>query len=847
MTRSSRPRDDRRVDPLLGVREKRRGKRPGDAYVRIVRPFEEAFHRGGEEGELIATERTVLGRPGWTRALRRLRTVLIGRPIHSDREEHERLTKVKGLAIFSSDNISSSAYGPEEIMRVLALAGTGALTLTLPLAGLITVMLAIVTLSYRQTIKAYPHGASSYIVASDNLGSGAGVLAAAALLIGYVVTVAVSVSAGVAALTSILPGIYDERVLIGVVMVLLLMVGNLRGIRESGTIFMIPTYAYIVVMLGIIGYGIARTIAGDVPTFEPPPAWEGMEQGSQAIGLFLILRAFSQGAVALTGVEAISDGVPAFKAPEWKNARTTLTWAAIVFAILFIGIAFLLTSIGIVPDPTEQQTILSLLVRHLTGDGVVLVVAQIATALILVLAANTSFADFPRLSSFLARDGYLPRQFAFRGERLAFTTGIVALSLMAIGLLVGFNASVSGLIPLYTLGVFIAFTLSQGGMLVRWWRRHEAGWRRGLAINGLGAVTTAVVALVVGSSNFLQGAWLVIVLVPLLMLLLRAINGHYRDMDSADGARDRGVTVSGADRSAAGLHGRPSAPGPGSADPGGARRVRAEALVGELPPQPDRAAPQAATLRAPQHDRGRRALPRTPGVTSLSSARRRSMDSLAQAQCASGGGWRNPLRTCMHPVHRCTRRRHRMRTRSRLPLALAAVLGMLAALVLSTTALAAETILTAELAGSAETDEDGTGSAMLTLDPDAGTACWELTAEGIDPVTVSHIHEGAEGEDGPVVVDLDLDGFEGSSEGCTEGVPAETLQAIVDDQSAYYVNLHNEAFPGGAIRGQLVGASEPPDTALPLTDGSTGLLGAVILAIAAGLGLRAWRPATTRD
>ena len=498
-----------------------------------MRPFEEAFHRGGEKGELIATERTVLGRPGWIRALRRLRTVLIGRPIHSDREEHERLTKVKGLAIFSSDNISSSAYGPEEIMRGLALAGTGALTLTLPLAGLITVMLAIVTLSYRQTIKAYPHGASSYIVASDNLGSGAGVLAAAALLIGYVVTVAVSVSAGVAALTSILPGIYDERVLIGVVMVLLLMVGNLRGIRESGTIFMIPTYAYIVVMLGIIGYGIARTIAGDVPTFEPPAAWEGIEQGGQAIGLFLILRAFSQGAVALTGVEAISDGVPAFKAPEWKNARTTLTWAAIVFAILFIGIAFLLTSIGIVPDPTEQQTILSLLVRHLTGDGVVLVVAQIATALILVLAANTSFADFPRLSSFLARDGYLPRQFAFRGERLAFTTGIVALSLMAIGLLIGFNASVTGLIPLYTLGVFIAFTLSQGGMLVRWWCRRETGWRPGLAINGLGALTTAVVAVVVGSSNFLQGAWLVIVLVPLLMLLLRAINGHYRDMDSA--------------------------------------------------------------------------------------------------------------------------------------------------------------------------------------------------------------------------------------------------------------------------------------------------------------------------
>ncbi len=501
--------------------------------MRIVRPFEGAFQRGDDQGELIATERTVLERAGWRGSLRRFRTRMIGRPIHSDLEEHERLTKVKGLAIFSSDNISSSAYGPEEIMRVLALAGTGALTLTLPLAGLITVMLAIVTLSYRQTIKAYPKGASSYLVATDNLGSGMGVLAAAALLIGYVVTVAVSVSAGVAALTSLAPQIYDQRVIITVALVLLLMLGNLRGIRESGTIFMIPTYAYIVIMLAIITYGVARTITGDVAPFEAPAAWDGLEEGGQVLGLFLIFRAFSQGAVALTGVEAISDGVPAFKSPEWKNARTTLTWAAIVFGILFLGIAFLVTSIGIVPDPTEQQTVLSLLVRHLTGDGPVLVIAQVATALILVLAANTSFADFPRLSSFLARDGFLPRQFAFRGERLAFTTGIVALSLMAIGLLIGFEASVSGLIPLYTLGVFIAFTLSQGGMLVRWWRRREPGWKPGLAINGLGALTTAVVALVVGSSNFFQGSWLVIVLVPLLMLLLLGIHGHYREMDKA--------------------------------------------------------------------------------------------------------------------------------------------------------------------------------------------------------------------------------------------------------------------------------------------------------------------------
>jgi amino acid transporter len=525
------PEPRRSVDPLLEVREKRKGKRPGDAYVRIVRPFEDEFERS-DEGHLVAQEKTILARTGWHAGLRGLRTFLIGRPISSEHEEHERLSKAKALAVFSSDNISSSAYGPEEIMRVLALAGAGALTLTVPLAALIIAMLAIVTMSYRQTIKAYPMGASSYIVASDNLGDRAGILAASALLIGYVVTVAVSVSAGVAAMTSIIPELFDYKVGIGIAAVVLLMVGNLRGIRESGTIFMAPTYLYIVVMLGIIGVGLWQAFpGGGLPAFDVPGGWEQVEGGTQILGLFLILRAFSQGAVALTGVEAISDGVPAFKPPEWKNARTTLTWAALIFAILFLGIAYLAATAGIVPDPAEEQTVLSLLVRHIVGSGPILILAQVATALLLVLAANTSFADFPRLSSFLARDGFLPRQFAFRGERLAFTTGILALSGMAIGLIFFFGARVSGLIPLYTLGVFVAFTLSQAGMLARWYRRQEPGWRAGLLINGLGALTTGAVMLVVGSSNFLQGAWLVIVLVPLLMALLWGIRRHYRSLE----------------------------------------------------------------------------------------------------------------------------------------------------------------------------------------------------------------------------------------------------------------------------------------------------------------------------
>jgi amino acid transporter len=521
----------RRVDPLLEVRERKRGARPGDAYVRIVRPFEDQFERS-DEGTLIASEKTILDRRGWHVALRGIRTFLIGRPISTEHEEHERLSKSKALAVFSSDNISSSAYGPEEIMRVLVLAGTGALLLTVQLAVLIIVMLAIVTVSYRQTIKAYPMGASSYIVASDNLGDRAGILAASALLIGYTVTVAVSVSAGVAAMTSIIPQIYDYRVWISVALVALLMLGNLRGIRESGSLFMTPTYLYVVVMLGVIAVGLVQAATGQLAQFDAPQAWiDEWNAIGQALGLLLILRAFSQGAVALTGVEAVSDGVPAFKPPEWKNARTTLTWAAVIFGILFVGIAYLGTAIGIVPDPDEEQTVLYLLVRQITGDGLLLIVAQVATALILVLAANTSFADFPRLSSFLARDGFLPRQFAFRGERLAFTTGIIALAGMAMVLLIFFRASVSGLIPLYTLGVFIAFTLSQSGMFVRWYQRREEGWVRGLLINGLGALTTGVVMVVVGVSNFFEGSWLVIVLVPILMVFLSGIRRHYRSLD----------------------------------------------------------------------------------------------------------------------------------------------------------------------------------------------------------------------------------------------------------------------------------------------------------------------------
>jgi amino acid transporter len=527
-----------RIDPHLEVRERRKGSRPGDAYVRIARPFEAEFERGGN-GHLVATTETLVGPPGVARTLARIRSFLLGRPISSEREEHERLTKLKALAVFSSDNISSSAYATEEMMRVLVVGGVAAFSLVMPLTLVIVVVLAIVATSYRQTIRAYPQGASSYIVASDNLGARVGLVAAASLLIDYTLTVAVSVSAGVAAVTSIVPGLYPYRVELAVAIVVLLMLGNLRGVRESGTIFMAPTYLYLVVILGMIGFGLVGGLAGFIPPYTPPPDWLAAETGSiGAVGVLLVLRAFSSGAVALTGVEAVSDGVPAFKPPEWQNARATLTWAAVLFGVLFIGISSLVSLYGIVPDPSEEQTVLSILTRHIMGDGWYLVLVQVSTALLLALAANTSFADFPRLSSFLARDGFMPRQFGFRGDRLAFSTGIVALSAVAIVLLLAFKASVSALIPLYTLGVFVAFTLSQTGMVRRWWTRREAGWRRGLAINGLGAATTAVIVAIVAASKFLAGAWLVALMIPLLVALMWSIHVHYRRLEQSVAVRD---------------------------------------------------------------------------------------------------------------------------------------------------------------------------------------------------------------------------------------------------------------------------------------------------------------------
>ncbi len=511
-----------------------RGGRPGDRYVRVVEPFASDFRRRAP-GHLVASERVLTPESGLGRLADVLRRVLIGRRIASEKEAQERIGPVKGLAVFASDNISSSAYATEEIMRVAVVAGVAALAATLPLTFAIVAVLLIVVTSYQQTIRAYPSGGGSYIVASDNLGVGPGLMAAGALLTDYVLTVAVSVAAGVAALTSIFPGLHDQRVLVGVGFIALLWIGNLRGLQESSNIFAVPTYIYLVAIFGLLAYGGWLAVSGSLPPYSAPLAWTNAVP-LEGLGLLLILRAFAAGSVALTGTEAVSNGVQAFRAPEARNAGLVLILMGTLFATIFLGISFLASQLGIIPDPSEQETVISQIARTLFGGGTPLhYLIQLSTAFLLILAANTAFAGFPRLASILGKDRFLPRQFQYRGDRLAYSFGIMVLALLAAGLVAGFGGSVTNLIPLYTVGVFIAFTLSQSGMVVHWWRlRHEVrGWRWRAALNGAGATATGVVAIIVGVVKFALGAWMVLLLIPVLIGLMWAIGRHYRSIESA--------------------------------------------------------------------------------------------------------------------------------------------------------------------------------------------------------------------------------------------------------------------------------------------------------------------------
>jgi amino acid transporter len=451
-----------------------------------------------------------------------VRRLLFGRPLATDDELEERLPKVKALATFSSDNLSSVAYASELIMFTLVAAGSTAFWLVMPISFLIVTIFVIIVISYRQTIRAYPSGGGSYIVAKENLGTGPALLAAAALLTDYVLTVSVSVAAGVLAITSAFPELEWLRVPLGVVAILFVMLINLRGLRESGTLFAAPTYLFLAITLGLIGFGLLRTVLGDTPEVSGvvPAAVP-----AETLGVLLLMRAFADGCSAITGVEAVSNGVPAFKPPEWKNARTTLTIMGALVAVMFLGLSYLAGVVGAMPS--DHESVVSQIGRAVFGLGPLYYILQLATTGLLILAANTSFADFPRLSSILARDGYMPSRFAFRGERLAFSAGIVVLALVAIVVLVAFGGLVTALIPLYAIGVFTSVTLSQVGMVRHWLREREPGWRRSALINGVGAVATAIVTLIFAIAKFALGAWLIIVIIPILVGTMLFIHRQY--------------------------------------------------------------------------------------------------------------------------------------------------------------------------------------------------------------------------------------------------------------------------------------------------------------------------------
>ena len=466
-------------------------------------------------------------RSGWRGRLLNAKDAFIGSSMSNARLQEERLSKKVALAIFSSDALSSTAYATQEILLILVLAGGGALDYSLPIAMAITALLAIVVASYRQTVRAYPNGGGAYIVAHENIGVWAGLIAAASLLIDYVLTVAVSIAACVEAIVSAAPGVHPYAVPLAVGLTMLIALGNLRGVRESGTFFSIPTYGFVFILSLTIIVGVIKVVTGDHPNiFAAGPPTRAIP-AQDALTLFLILRAFSAGCTALTGVEAISNGVSAFKPPEAKNAATTLTAMALILGALFLGTTLLARHFGIVYEHDDKETVMSQMGATIFGRNIIYYALQAFTAGILFLAANTSFNGFPMLGAILARDGYLPRLFHQRGNRLVFSYGIAALTGFAIVLLIAFNASTTRLIPLYALGVFLSFTLAQAGMVRRWLTLKEPGWRRSSVINGVGAVATCLVFLIILITKFGEGGWMVTILLPVITIWLFRIGGYY--------------------------------------------------------------------------------------------------------------------------------------------------------------------------------------------------------------------------------------------------------------------------------------------------------------------------------
>jgi len=471
---------------------------------------------------------------------------LIGRPLQTADAPHQTIGKAVGLAVFASDALSSTAYATQEILGVLAMAAAAGTTYVFPISIAIVVLLVIVTVSYQQTIHAYPGGGGAYIVARDNLGEGPAQTAGAALLTDYILTVAVSVSSGVAQIVSAYPNLARWRVEIAVGAVLFIMLINLRGVKESGTAFAIPTYFFIIMMIGTVGFGMLRYLTGSLGTVPDPPTVDLLHNVAGVITPFIILHAFANGTTALTGVEAISNGITAFKEPRSKNAGITLIWMSVILGSLFLSISYLTGAIGAVFS--EQETIISQLARTVfDGRGLPYLALIWGTTVILIMAANTAFADFPRLGALHAGDGFLPKQLTYRGSRLVYSNGIATLAVIASGLIVLFQASVTRLIPLYAIGVFLSFTLSQAGMARRWWKvghlksgeeivepgstlRYENGWQYKMLINGFGSLCTAIVMIVFAVTKFREGAWIVLILTPTLVTIFFKIHHHYKDL-----------------------------------------------------------------------------------------------------------------------------------------------------------------------------------------------------------------------------------------------------------------------------------------------------------------------------
>ncbi len=474
------------------------------------------------------------------------RSWLIGRPLSTADAPHQTIGKRVGLAVFASDALSSTAYATQEILVILAAAGTMAFGYVFPIAIAIVVLLAIVSISYEQTIHAYPDGGGAYIVSRDNLGEFPALIAAAALLTDYILTVAVSIASGVAQLVSAFPDLYDFRVPLAIVFIMFIMLVNLRGVKESGSAFAIPTYFFIFTIIIMITYGLWRFFTGSLGMVIDPPEVEFHGDALAAVTPFLLLHAFSSGTAALTGIEAISNGITAFKEPRSKNAGITLVWMSVILSTFFLGISFITNYIHAVPSETE--TVISQIARTIyDGRGTMYLMVISATTVILIMAANTAFADFPRLGALIAKDGFIPRQLAYRGSRLVYSRGIVTLAVIASILMVAFSASVTRLIPLYAIGVFLSFTLSQSGMALRWWKsgklkpgeelkergsslHYEKNWVLKMVINGFGAVCTAVVMMVFAITKFKDGAYLVLILIPILVAVFWMIHRHYSSL-----------------------------------------------------------------------------------------------------------------------------------------------------------------------------------------------------------------------------------------------------------------------------------------------------------------------------